>query len=356
MSQLAQRLQHDIDAIHNGIHGLGLQVHENLSAVVDTLLNPDPDKAYATVLADHPVNRTVDELNLACHRFIAKHLPSAGHLRFISSALRTIILIERLGDYSVTLGRESVFLDKSLQGSFKQGVQVMAYDALEMLSKALVAYDTKDLGLAQSTMKDAKVVDGDYRSAYSDLTAMDQDQVSSKDLLSRLIIISQIERVSDQAKNLCEEVQFALTGQTKIRRPYRLLFVDETDSTATQIAVALCRKYHSDRITANSAGLRPAAGLPNSVIEMCEERGLDVSGLDPSGIDAWTNEEWRTHDIVITLNQDIADFTERVPYSTSVVKWELLSDDPEDLFRSIHEKVNQLVHLVRGPQQDESGR
>ena len=226
MSHFEIRLQTDLDAIRNRIFGLGTTIHQSLSNAVSTLFAPDSELAYATVLGDHPINREVDALNLTCHRFIAKYLPSAGHLRFISSSLRTIILLERLGDYAAKISRESVHLEQKLEGSFMQEVQVMSYDALEMYSKALQAYQEQNQELALATMRDAKIVDRDFRKAYSDLIGPDKETLSTRDLFSRLVIINQIERVSDQAKNLCEEVVFACSGQTKQRRPYRLLFLD----------------------------------------------------------------------------------------------------------------------------------
>ena len=52
------------------------------------LLTLDRDLAYATVLGDKPINREIRELDRLCHAFVARHLPSAGHLRFVSSVLR----------------------------------------------------------------------------------------------------------------------------------------------------------------------------------------------------------------------------------------------------------------------------
>ena len=63
------------------------------------------------VLGDLVVNRRVRKLDSKCHAFVARHLPSAGHLRFVSSVLRLSIALERVGDYAVIIARELAQLE-----------------------------------------------------------------------------------------------------------------------------------------------------------------------------------------------------------------------------------------------------
>ena len=349
MSHYEQRLEHDLNSIRFGIAELGLTVHTGLSNSIEALLTRNEDLAYATILGDHPVNRKVDALNQECHRFIAKHLPSAGHLRFISSSLLTIILMERLGDYASTISKESVHLEIDLQGSFKNDLQTMAYDALEMLADAVASYKEQDEALAQKTTDVAKKVDREFVTAYSDLVELDASELERKDLFARLNILNLIERVSDQAKNLCEEVVFTKTGKTKQRRPFRLLFLDEKDDGATQIAVALCRKFYADRVTAHSAGSNPSSSMRSDIHDMCASKGLDISGLDPSKMNTSDN-AWKRHDVFICIDADTSDFMPKVPYGCSVVKWNIpAAADTSTMFAFISEHVESLVQLVRGP-------
>ena len=349
MSLLEQRLANDLQDIQSGILRLGRGVHKALSHAVQGLLTGNKALSYQTVLGDHPVNREVDALNLKCHRFIAKHLPSAGHLRFISSSLRIIILIERLGDYAVTISREAAQLDSPLQGSFKTDLEKMGSDALEMLEQALTSYGNQDAALAEATSGMARKVDRDYVLAYSDLLVPEGANLSRSDQFGRLVIIRQIERVSDQAKNLCEEVVFAETGETKQRRRYRLLFLDSKDDGATQMAVAICRKYHTDRIQADSMGSKPADAIRSDIRQLCEERGFDLSGLDPSNT-YQDKANWAGHDVVITIDSDISDYVDRLPYGLVPIRWDLPSDALlESTFQVISGQVDDLVHLVRGP-------
>jgi len=349
MSHYEQRLQHDLDAIRTDITALGSTVHQALTSALESLLNRDSDQAYKVILGDHPINRAADRLNVACHGFIAKHLPSAGHLRFVSSSLRTIILLERLGDYAATIAKESVRLDSGLEGAFGSDVRVMGYDALGMLSDAITAYETMDTELAATTKASASKVDREYITAYSDLVVSDNRELDRADLFGRLNIINLLERVSDQAKNLCEEVIFTKTGKTKTRRRLKLFFLDEHDAGHTQIAVALCRKFYADRVEAFSAGKSGSSTIHQDLATFCGQKGLDFSGLDPSTL-VDDDPNFAKADVVICINATLDHFSQTISYGTSVLHWKISeSDSVEAQFLQLSESIASLVDLIRGP-------
>ena len=107
MSHYERRLEKDLKQIRKGVRNLAKQVGTALKNAIDALLSGDEDKAYSTVLGDTRINRVSREIDRLCHAFIARHLPSAGHLRLISSVLRSNIALERIGDYAVNISRES---------------------------------------------------------------------------------------------------------------------------------------------------------------------------------------------------------------------------------------------------------
>ena len=76
-------------------------VEEALENAVTALIKIDHELAYAIILEDNCINRGFEEINQLCYGFVARHLPSAGHLRMISSILRMNIEMERIGDYEV---------------------------------------------------------------------------------------------------------------------------------------------------------------------------------------------------------------------------------------------------------------
>jgi phosphate transport system protein len=355
MTQYEQRLQNDLDALRQSVGTLATHVESNLRDAVRALLTLDADLAYRTILKDHPVNRIAEDVEAQAHRFIARHLPSAGHLRFVSSVMRVVVLLERMGDYAVTIGRETVQLERPLEGTFRDEVQAMAQDSLQMFSQAMMAFRERDVSLARGTMGFADQVDRDFSVAFNLLVGEMPATLRPTDLFGRLIVITQLERVSDQAKNLCEETIFALTGETKKRRPVRVLFLDRNDAADTQMAVAIGRKRYGDRGVFRSAGSDPSPAVDPSVISFMEAHGFDLSAARPSAID-WPDEDWADFDVIVTLDGSIRDYLGTVPFHTVALAWEPAGDgqgaDLPDRYRELSQAIGDLIDTMRAPAGD----
>ena len=93
MALYEKRLQEDLTHIRGQVRTMGDMTEKVLRNAVHALLTRNQKLANETVLADHPINRQMREVDRLCHGFIARHLPSAGHLRLISSIIRLNIAI-----------------------------------------------------------------------------------------------------------------------------------------------------------------------------------------------------------------------------------------------------------------------
>ena len=87
MSHYEKRLEEDWANIQHHLTKVSGQVEQAIVNAIEALLQRDAELAYATILADNPINRAFESINQLCYAFVARHLPSAGHLRRISSIL-----------------------------------------------------------------------------------------------------------------------------------------------------------------------------------------------------------------------------------------------------------------------------
>jgi phosphate transport system protein len=79
-------------------------------------------------------------------------------------------------------------------------------------------------------------------SSFADLVNAKGENFSIEDLFAYLGVFNSLERVSDQAKNICEETVFAVTGQTKASKVFRILFLDEDNTLLGPIAETVAGK------------------------------------------------------------------------------------------------------------------
>ncbi len=261
MSQFyEERLERDLNDLRARVAAVATNIEQALKDALQSVLHQDKRLANATVLGDLPINREIREIDRLCHYFVARHLPTAGHLRFISSTLRMIISLERIGDYAVTMAREAKVLSKPLGDDIKRDLERMADEAFHMLHQAIEAFNDRNAELAKGTMSYAYQLDHTFSNAFDLLVEKGEaDAYPVIDLFGILIIFNRLERVSDQAKNICEETVYAVTGETKKPKVYRILFLDDADDCRSQMAVAIGNKAYANGGAFTSAGLHPAA-------------------------------------------------------------------------------------------------
>jgi phosphate transport system protein len=359
-SHYEERLEADLTKIRDRLNDVGVRVEQALSQAVHAVLTRDVPLAYQIVLGDMAINRSTREIDRMCHAFVARHLPSAGHLRFISAVLRMTIELERAGDYAVTIARESIELSQPLADLARRELERMTKDAFQMLRQSLRAFRDGNADLAKGTMAYADQVERSFSLVFEEL--LDEGQRGARpiqDLFATFAIFNRIERVSDKAKNICEQTVFAVTGETKQPKVYRILFMDEANDYYSQIAEAIGRKAYPESGEYVSAGLEPAKTLNPGFIKLMDERGLNVKHPRPTAID-WVPEEWSDFHIIVSLEGPVSRYLENVPFRTVALEWkvpprpdEKASPDEvrrsfEETYRVIANEVGQLMEMLRG--------
>jgi len=137
----------------------------------------------------------------------------AGDLRKISTAIKMITDIERIGDAASDIAQISLYHDSFNFPELQDKVLSMAVAAKEMVADAIDAYVKGDLELALKTIEKDDVVDDYFLSIRGELGSnIHKDSMDMDTVIDYLMIIKYLERVGDHAVNICEWVQFYVTG------------------------------------------------------------------------------------------------------------------------------------------------
>jgi len=323
MSHLEQRQQSDLDEIRSGIASIGDRVGVSLKDAIHALVIGDADLASRTILGDLGINRAVRELDRKCHAFVAVHLPGAGPLRYVSSVLRMNVALERVGDYAVTICREVVQLSQKPSDALLRDVDLVGDQARQIFKQAMHAFNDENAELARGTIGMAEQIEATFQKVFEDLVAAGREGSSPiKDLFGLLVAINRLGRVSSQAKNICEETIYAATGETKMPKVYRLLFVDTTNTVASRIAEAYARKAFPERGRFDSAGWSAADADDPRVGLILEKSGLSVSDGGPVSL-AERADDLSDYHVIIGLEPGIRDHLREIPFRTVVLDWSL---------------------------------
>jgi phosphate transport system protein len=179
------------------------------------------DKALArqVIEDDDQIDDMERNIEQRCLRLLLKQQPVAGDLRKISTAIKMITDIERIGDAAVDIAEISLQLHTPAHPEVAADTEAMAAAACGMVGSAIDAYVKEDLELARQIRGKDDVIDRYFLKIRAELgKRMTADENAMDEIMDYLMIIKYLERIGDHAENICEWVEFYKTGIHKNER------------------------------------------------------------------------------------------------------------------------------------------
>jgi phosphate transport system protein len=347
MSHLEERMEKDLNYIRDWLWKIGDDVETALRSAKTTLILRDQKLANEVVLNDHPINRDSRQCDRLCHTFIARYLPGAGALREMASTIRVNVILERIGDYAVTICREALQLDAPLPEKFSARIDTLADDSIDILSGARSAFREGNAERAIALMDAVKRMEGRMDGFYDELFAED-DRMDATTMMVIFAVFNIFKRVGDQAKNICDQTVFAVHGVKKLPKTYRILFLDKPDCTTAQLATAIGRKNYPDiaQFTTAIPGVQQSAST--ELLEFLHETGLPDENLESRRLEA-VEHDLSDYIVIISVNGPVSGYVDKVPFHTSFLDWTLPDDmSLSDQYRELRGNISSLLGLLAG--------
>ena len=349
MSFYEERLQEDLDRLHQTVQTLGSTVEGAMRNAVRALLQNDIDLANDVIIGDLAINRASRDLDRSCHAFVARHLPSAGHLRYVSSLMRMSVMLERIGDYAETISRTVQHLKTPPSETVIKHIEFMADQAFQVFSQSMKAFIAKNADMAATTHALSTQFTKTFDRVIIDLSKeADESLRPAHELFALLGTFNRLERTIHQSKNICEETVFFATGKTKSRKKFDFLFVDESNSGASALAAAMAARAYSEAGTFKSAGWNPAKEVDPAFREFAEGRGLELEVDLPQQTDAlgYRPEEF---DIIVDLDGKARENLSNPGFHTLILEHRIEAGlAPEAVFESVSTYLSDLMLRLRG--------
>ena len=352
LSLYDKRLEADLLAIRGQLRTVAEQVQGNLRHAVQSVLDLDRRLANETVIKDRAVNRGIRDIDHLCHLFVARHLPSGSHLRFVSAVLRLSVALERVGDYSVAICRAARQIESPLPGAVRHNIGMMGEHAGRALGTALAGFLDGDPDTARVSSGVAEQAAAIYPYAVEVLiAAAETDSRPARDLFDALLVFRLLQRSAEQAGNTSRQTLFAVTGERRKSKRYRILFLDAHHAMAGKLAeIALAESHpHAGRFA--SAGLEPVEAFDRRLLAFCRRRGIVLpSGDAPRSFDDALDVARHYH-VIVGLEMDPSRHFD-VPYRTAVLQWDLEEDGvtaetgADELYRILVVRIRDLMSTL----------
>jgi len=192
----------------------------SMSAICETMIKQaaealtDGDQKLAEKIPpmDAEVNTLERDIETRCLKLLLQQQPVAGDLRLISTALKMITDLERIGDQAADIAEIIGYLGgRSCQNCAHIGE--MAEATIKMMTESVDAYVKRDTELAQTVIAYDDVVDELFLKVRKALITLLSEQPDEGEYaLDLLMIAKYFERIGDHATNLAEWAIYSVTG------------------------------------------------------------------------------------------------------------------------------------------------
>lgn len=202
-------LQQELNQLKSELLRMAGLVERAISNAIEALVKRDTTLAEKTIREDVQINNLELSIDERCLKLLALHQPMAADLRFITSAMRINVELERIGDLAVNIAERVVSLNQEPQLKPYIDLPDMAQITKEMLRDVLDAFVNGDAALARSVCERDDRVDALNNQVFRELlTYMLEDPKTITRAVHLIIVSRYLERIADHATNIAEGVIF----------------------------------------------------------------------------------------------------------------------------------------------------
>lgn len=191
---------------------MGSLCEDAISASVKGFLDDDDALCRKAVETEDEINRKERDIESICMKLLLEQQPVARDLRVISSALKMISDMERIGDQAYDIAEIAKFIKNSNVKS-KIHIKDMAIAATKMVTDSVDSFVKKDVELARAVMAYDDKVDNLFNCVKDELVQLiTEDKANGEFCIDLLMIAKYLERIGDHAVNIAEWVEYSITG------------------------------------------------------------------------------------------------------------------------------------------------
>lgn len=205
----------ELKALNDKLIEMGALVEGAIKNTITIITNGEYDKLETSRIIEEKINKIEREIQSYCLNLLLLQSPVAGDLRTVSSALKMITDLERIGDQAIDIAEMSTYLKDCENIYSMTHLSEMAERSSNMVTTAINAFVKKDLKLAKTvaTMDDA--IDDLFNKVKQEVVdIINANKELDQQAIDILLIAKYFEKIGDHAENIGEWVVFSITGKT----------------------------------------------------------------------------------------------------------------------------------------------
>ena len=210
---MRSRYDEELKNLHGALIDMGAMIESAISGAITALENRDIQKAKEIIAYDEEIDAQERLIEEMCMKLLLRQQPVARDLRMISTALKLITDMERIGDHAADISELAIML-RDLPQMNSNSLREMAVQTSSMLISSVEAYVEQDEEKARAVIRQDDVVDDLFVTVKSEMIeAIRQNSDFSEAAADLLMAAKYFERIGDHATNIAEWTVYAFTGR-----------------------------------------------------------------------------------------------------------------------------------------------
>ena len=210
---LRSNFEKDLNKLHVDLDKMCHLVILSIENCITAFKSGDRDLCRDILAGDKVINDMERTIEARCLSLILKQQPIASDLRNVSTALKVVTDLERIGDQGADIAE--ILLETDVKSPYKmvEHISNMAVLARDMVKGAIEAFHEHDLKKTKEIKKMEDKMDGLFEEVKVELVQIVKEAADNIDIVINFLMIAKyFERIGDHAVNICEWVEFNQTG------------------------------------------------------------------------------------------------------------------------------------------------
>ncbi len=212
---MRNRFDKQLQELNAELTTMGALCEEAISIAVKYLVNNDKNLKAKVLDTERQINQKEREIEGLCMKLLLQQQPVATDLRMISSALKMISDMERIGDQASDISEMACFVATWISGRSTH-IEDMARAAIKMVTDSVDSFINQDLQIAYGVIRQDDLMDKLFLKVKTELIHSIQSGSDDAEALVDLLMIAKyFERIGDHAENIAEWVIYSISGEHK---------------------------------------------------------------------------------------------------------------------------------------------
>ncbi len=204
--------QGQLRTLQDELTQMGNLCTQAVQLAIQAVVTGDRALAARTTDTDDIIDKKEWDIESLCLKLLLQQQPVASDMRRITSALKVISDLKRIGDQSEDIAEISRYVVIQ-DGSAASDIHTMAGEVVEMVNESINAFIGENLDLAQQVISWDDKVDDWFVCIKNDLiTAIADDNTKGEYCLETLMVAKYLEKIGDHATNVARWVEYYILG------------------------------------------------------------------------------------------------------------------------------------------------